>query len=291
MLTRAALETFHAIAGFLPGWLDPANLSEWLNLLLRWFHVFAAILWIGSTYYFTWLDHRLTEAIASAGPEGKGQVWMVHSGGFYTVEKQRPQALPAKLHWFRFEALFTWISGFLLLVVVYYWGGVLLDNDVSRLGMGQGIAVSLGTLALGWLVYDLLWISPLAQYEIPLVVLSYVLLVAAAWGLSRLLSARASFLHAGALMGTLMTANVWVRILPAQRRMVAGLREGKKPDEVLAARAKHRSKHNTFMVIPVVLTMISSHFPVTTYGARHAWATFATLTLVGWGAAKLLRDH
>lgn len=267
------------------------NLLDWLNLGLRWFHVFAAILWIGSTYYFTWLDRRLTEALAAAGPGGKGQVWMVHSGGFYTVEKQKPAVMPEKLHWFRFEALFTWISGLLLLVVVHYLGGALLDADVSRLGLREGIAVSLGTLALGWLVYDLLWISPLARFELPLAAACCLGLVAVEYGLTRVLSPRAAFLHAGALMGTLMTANVWVRILPAQRKMVAGLREGRKPDEVLAARAKHRSKHNTFMVIPVVMTMLSYHYPTITYGSDRSVLVFAALVAVGMGAAKILRDH
>ncbi len=263
-----------------------AGLTEWLHLVVRWVHVFAGILWIGQTYFFTWLDHRF----AAGEMSGAQPVWMVHSGGFYVVEKQAvPRLVPGTLHWFRWEAALTWLSGMVLLVIVYYLGGAMLDADVSGLSPGAGVALGLGLLAIGWFVYDLLWLSPLGRSEVAGAAVSFALLVAAAYGLSQTLSARAAYMHVGALMGTLMAANVWVRILPAQRQMVAALKEGRAADLRLAAQAKLRSKHNTFLVVPVVFIMISSHFPVATYGNRYGWLILAGLILAGWAAAAILR--
>jgi uncharacterized membrane protein len=260
--------------------MDPF-LSEWLNLLLRWFHVFAGILWIGSTWYFTWLDRQLHSA-----PEG---VWMVHSGGFYLVEKQvNPKVDPAKLHWFRFEALFTWLSGLLLLALVYYAGGLM---DDSALPEGGAIACGLVLLVAGWFAYDLFWMSPAARRPVFGAAVCYLALVALAYGLTHLFNGRAAYIHLGAMMGTIMALNVWVRILPAQKKLVASLALGAAPDPLLAERAKNRSKHNTFIILPVVMTMIANHFPTATYGSDHNWQVFAVLVLVGWGAAKIVRDR
>ena len=250
-------------------------LPEWSNLLIRWFHVFAGILWIGSTWYFTWLDRQL-----HAAPEG---VWMVHSGGFYLVEKQQdPKVDPSKIHWFRYEALFTWLSGLVLLYLVYYSGGLM--EDAPR-WLGAGLIV------VGWLVYDLFWISPLARRPVVGAVVSYAALVAVAWWLTRAMEGRAAYIHLGAMMGTIMALNVWLRILPAQRKLVAAIAAGQPPNPVLAERAKDRSKHNTFIILPVVMTMISNHFPTATYGSAYNWQVFAVLVLVGWGAAKIVRER
>jgi uncharacterized membrane protein len=281
---RVAL-TGTAISSFLPGLMD-STLSEWLNLLVRWVHVFAGILWVGSTYYFTWLDRQLTLA-ASANERG---VWMVHSGGFYLVEKQKSPAIdPAKLHWFRFEALATLVSGLLLLGIVYYGGGMMVDEG----GLSNGAAVALGVavIAGGWFVYDLFWRSPLGRNFVSGAAVCYVALVALVYGLTRVLSGRAAYIHVGAMMGSIMALNVWVRILPAQRKLVAAVVRGEAPDQALADGAKTRSKHNTFLVIPVVLIMISNHFPTATYGADRSWLVLAVLILVGWAAAKILRDR
>ena len=250
-------------------------LPEWSNLLIRWFHVFAGILWIGSTWYFTWLDRQL-----HAAPEG---VWMVHSGGFYLVEKQQdPKVDPSKIHWFRYEALFTWLSGLVLLYLVYYSGGLM--EDAPR-WLGAGLIV------VGWLVYDLFWISPLARRPVVGALVSYAALVAVAWWLTRAMEGRAAYIHLGAMMGTIMALNVWLRILPAQRKLVAAIAAGQPPNPVLAERAKDRSKHNTFIILPVVMTMISNHFPTATYGSQYNWQVFAVLVLAAAGAAKIVRER
>jgi uncharacterized membrane protein len=268
------------------------NLSEWLNLAVRWIHVFAGILWIGQTYLFTWLDGRLTaEEQAATRGNAAAQVWMVHSGGFYVVEKRKvPELLPGKLHWFRWEAALTWLSGMVLLVIVYYMGGVLVDDSVARIGVGTGIAIGIGLLIITWVIYDQMGQSPVGKSESLFAVVSFLLIVGIAYGLTRVLSGRAAYIHVGAMFGTLMTANVWMRILPAQRKMVAALKEGRKPDAALAARAKLRSKHNTYMVVPVVFIMLSNHFPTATYGNTYNWIILAVLVLVGWGAARIIRN-
>jgi len=268
--------------------MNPST-TEWIHLALRWFHVFAGILWVGQTFFFTWLDGRLNEEEAAAKEGRKPRVWMVHSGGFYVVERQKGvELLPRTLHWFKWEAAFTWLSGILLLGLVYHMGGLLVEPDS---GISVGRAAGIGTLAiiLGWVVYDLLWISPLGKYEPLGAVICYGLLVALTYGLTQVMSGRAAFMHVGATMGTIMVANVWMRILPGQRRMVAAAKEGRAPDLALGARAKQRSRHNTFMVFPVVAIMISNHFPVATYGNTYNWLVLGGLVLAGWAAAFFIR--
>jgi uncharacterized membrane protein len=284
--------------------IDP-TISEWLNFIARWVHVFAGIMWVGTTYYFTWLDARLTEeekAVANTnrGPQpeslagvvaGKtAQIWMVHSGGFYVVEKRKvPDELSRKLHWFKWEAGTTWLSGFALLIVVYYLGGgALIDRDVADIGLGAAVGTGIGALIVGWLIYDLLMISPLGRSEKLFAVIAYALIVAAAYGLTRVFSGRGAYIHLGAIFGTIMAANVWMRILPAQRKMIEAMKAGKKPDGKLAAQAKLRSKQNTFMAVPVVILMLSSHFGGTTTGG-YDWIHLVILVPVGWLAAKFIR--
>lgn len=268
----------------------PPYVSEWLNLLVRWSHVFAGILWIGTTYFFTWLDGRFTDAERDgAAPGGKRQVWMVHSGGFYVVEKRKGLELDQHLHWFRFEALLTWLSGFVLLVLVYYLGGALVDPDVLDIGTGTAVALSLGIILAAGIIYDVLLRTPLVRNDLVFAVIAFALVVGLSYGLTRVFSGRAAYIHLGAVFGTIMVANVWMHILPAQRKMIAALKEGRAPDERLAAQAKLRSKHNTFMVIPVVFTMISNHFPVSTYGHEYNWLILSALVLAGWFAAKIIR--
>ncbi|PYS67954.1 MAG: hypothetical protein DMF69_21595 [Acidobacteria bacterium] len=272
-------------------YLDP-TISEWLNLILRWIHVFAGIMWVGTTYYFTWLDARLSEEEKAAANTGTpAQLWMVHSGGFYVVEKRKvPDLVSRTLHWFKWEAGTTWLSGFALLVVVYYLGGgALIDADVRELSLGMAVGIGIGVIIAGWVVYDLLMLSPLGRNEKAFAVVAYILIVGLTFGLTRVFSARAAYLHVGAVFGTIMAANVWQRILPAQRKMIAALKEGRKPDDRLSAQAKLRSKQNTFLAVPVVLIMISNHYPGVTYGDRYNWIILSALVLVGWIAAKFIR--
>jgi len=256
-----------------------ANLSEWLNLSLRWLHLVAGISWIGSSFYFMWLDKHLEPP----GPNDKnsaGSLWMVHSGGFYHVEKRYLAAgeVPRNLHWFKYEALFTWITGFALLVLVYYLGGVLVDSDVQEYSAGTLAFLGIGVLVLGWAVYDLLWMTSLPPWLTA--VLSYALLVALSYGLTRFYSARAAYIHVGAVLGTIMVANVWMRILPAQRQMIAATQKGETRDMRLAHRAKLRSVHNSYMTLPVLFLMVSHHYP-STYGHAWSWLILAGLMLIG----------
>lgn len=271
--------------------LDP-TLNEWLNLLFRWTHVFAGIMWVGTTYYFTWLDARLSEeekAVAATG--ASAQIWMVHSGGFYVVERRKvPDLASRTLHWFRWEAGITWLSGFALLVLVYYLGGgALVDPDVYDISVPSAVALGLGVIFASGFVYDVMMASPLGRNEKAFAAISFVLIVVLAYGLTRVFSARAAYIHLGAIFGTIMAANVWMHILPAQRRMIAALNRGEKPDEQLSARAKLRSKQNTFMAVPVVFIMISNHYPGVTYGDRYNWLILSALVLAGWVAAKFIR--
>ena len=263
------------------------NLSEWLNLIIRWIHVFGGIMWIGQTYFFTWLDGRFTELLRDGAGGGPERIWMVHSGGFYVVEKQgTPQLMPQKLHWFRWEAAVTWLSGVLLLVIVYYFGGLMVEDAADE---PVAIIAGLTVLIVAWPVYDLLYLSPLGKSEIAGGIVSFLLVVGISYVLTHVMGGRAAYIHLGAMFGTLMAANVWMRILPAQRRMVAALMEGKKPDLTLALRARNRSKHNTFMVVPVVFIMISNHFPTASYGTSWNWLVLSGLVLAGWGAARIIR--
>jgi uncharacterized membrane protein len=269
-----------------------SSIREWLNLLVRWVHVFAAIMWVGQTYYFTWLDRQFARLEKNAAGDGTSpSVWMVHSGGFYTVDKQKFLRVgPEQVHWFRWEALMTWLSGMVLLFLVYYLSSGLIDPDVADISQGRGIAIGLAVLGGGWVIYDLALRSPLGRSEAVFAVFSLLMIAALVWGLMHVFSGRAAYIHVGAVFGTIMTANVWFRILPSQRKMIAAAAVGAKFDALLGAQAKLRSKHNTFMAVPVVFIMISNHFPVATYGNTYGWEILVALVLLGWTAAKLIRE-
>jgi uncharacterized membrane protein len=255
--------------------------SEWLNLAIRWLHLTAGIAWIGSSFYFVWLDNHLTRPAAG---DASGELWSVHGGGFYHNQKYQvaPAAMPAQLHWFKWEAYFTWISGFSLLVLVYYVGAqsYLIDPAKAALSPAAAIAIGLAALAFGWLVYDLLCRSPLGSYNRLLGLFWFVCLLWAAHLLNSLFSARAAYMHVGAIVGTVMVANVFLIIIPNQRKVVAALVAGRVPDPALGAAAKQRSLHNNYMTLPVLFIMISNHYPMT-YGADRPWLVLALLGLTG----------
>jgi len=267
-------------------------IREWLNLFVRWFHVFAGIMWVGQTYYFTWLDGQFGKLEKKADSNAAtSKVWMVHSGGFYTVEKQKSLGVaPEQVQWFRWEALMTWVAGVILLVLVYYLGDGLIDPDVADISKQAGIAIGVASMIAGWIIYDLAARSSLGKSQTAFAGFGLVLTAAAAWGLTHVFSGRAAYIHVGAIFGTIMTLNVWMRILPAQRKMIAAAAAGEKFDSSVGGQAKLRSKHNTFLAIPVVFLMLSNHYPVATYGNHYAWEIMLALIVAGWGAAKLIRE-
>src|SRR3954453_11070554 len=257
------------------------DLGEWLNLALRWLHLTAGIAWIGSSFYFVWLDNHLA---APGEGDSSGELWSVHGGGFYHSRKYQvaPSGMPEHLHWFKWEAYFTWLSGFSLLVLIYYAGAqsFLIDPAKAALSPALGIGIGLASLALGWLVYDGLCRSPVGSNDLALGLVWFVCLLFAASLLDSLFNSRAAYLHVGAIIGSVMVANVFFIIIPNQKKVVADLVAGRTPDPALGAAAKQRSLHNNYMTLPVLFIMISNHYPMT-YGAQRPWLVLALLGLTG----------
>jgi uncharacterized membrane protein len=258
-----------------------AYLLDWASLLLRWAHFVVGIAWIGASFYFIWLDDHLEP---SKDPRLAGELWAVHGGGFYHAHKYRvaPDRLPGTLHWFKWEAYWTWITGFALLVLHYYAspGLYLVDKSVLDMPDGMAVAIGAGSLVAGWVVYDLLCKSPLGRDDRALGAVMFVLLAAAAWGYCSAFGARAAFIHYGALLGTIMVANVAMVIIPGQRELVRAKQDGREPDARFGIAGKQRSVHNTYFTLPVLLVMISNHYAMA-WGARHAWLVLVALSLAG----------
>ena len=264
---------------------------DWLNLGFRWTHLIAGIGWIGTSLYFMWLDAALIRSNLPR-PDVEGYTWLLHSGGFYLVERRKlpPGQLPSPIHWFKWEAAMTFLTGFPLLILVYYvTGGVyLVDPAVSSITPGWAVAVGVGLLIVAWIAYDLLWTSPLARGRgRAAVVVSWILLFVVVYALTRVLSGRAAFIHVGAMLGTIMVANVWMRIIPAQRDQIAAATAGRTPDATLSTRAKQRSTHNSYVTFPVIFTMLSNHYPVT-YGHPLNWLVLSLLIVVGVAARQIM---
>jgi uncharacterized membrane protein len=260
---------------------------EWVNLVIRWVHVVAAIMWIGDSFLFMWMDSHLSSPARKREGDVAGELWLTHSGGFYEVVKRKSLAqeeLPPTLYWFKWESYTTWLSGFCLLVVVYHLNGaaLLIDPGVRALLPWQATLISLGSLPLAYGVYELLWKTPLARNGRAFALVGLALLSAAAHGFTELFSGRGAFLQMGAVMGTLMAANVFFRIIPAQRHMLAATRAGTKVDTSYGARAKGRSVQNHYLTLPVLFTMLSNHFP-STYGSGRPWQVLTCLFVFGAG--------
>jgi len=260
---------------------------DWLNLVVRWLHVITGIAWIGASFYFVWLDNTIRPPAAGSDLAKKGvagELWAVHGGGFYNPQKYlvAPAALPQQLHWFKWEAYSTWLSGFALLTIAYYFNAqaMMVDRSVADLAGWQAVAIGLGSLLLGWAVYDLLCRSPLGRRDVAVGVVMFVFLVASAWVLNHYLSGRAAYIHVGAMIGTIMAANVLMLIIPGQRKMVAAMAAGGKPDPVHGLRARQRSVHNNYFTLPVLFIMISNHYAMT-YRHQHAWAALAAIMAAG----------
>jgi uncharacterized membrane protein len=262
-----------------------AYAGEWLQLLIRWVHLITGIAWIGASFYFVWLDNSLgPPALARDADEGVGgELWAIHGGGFYHVQKFRvaPAELPPVLHWFKWEAYSTWLSGFALLVVLYWWHAdiYIVDRSVSSITPLQAVLVSAALLVAGWIVYDQLCKRLGFAHERVLAVVLVALLTAVAWGLSHVFSGRAMYMQIGAMLGTLMAANVLFVIIPSQRKLVEAKERGDAPDPVYGLRGKQRSVHNNYFTLPVLLTMISNHYPMT-FAHPHAWLVLAYLLLL-----------
>lgn len=260
-----------------------AHLLEWLNLLGRWLHLVVGIAWIGASFYFVWLDNHLLP-LKNPQPGISGELWAVHGGGVYNARKYPlgPDVLPEPLHWFKWEAYTTWMSGFFLMCLVYYVGAdaYLIDRQVADLTRPAAILIGLMTMAGGWIIYDILCNSPLAKNERALAAVLASFIAAVAWGLCHVFSGRGAYIHFGAMLGTIMVANVFFVIMPGQRELVKARQEGRAPDPEPALRAKQRSVHNTYFTLPVLFTMISNHY-AGTYGSTWNWAVLIAMSFAG----------
>jgi uncharacterized membrane protein len=258
-------------------------LTEWLSAILRWLHVIAGIAWIGSSFYFIHLD--LSLKARDNLPDGvKGDAWQVHGGGFYQMIKfmVAPAKMPDELTWFKWEAYTTWLSGFALLVLVYYFNAdlFLIDKSVLNMSAVQAAVVAFFSLAAAWIAYEALCRSPLGKHEVALALVGYVFLVALTYAFTHVFSGRGAFTQIGALIGTIMVANVFVIIIPLQRKTVAALIAGKEPDPVWGALGKQRSVHNNYLTLPVVFFMLSNHYPLF-FATKFNWLIVAIVLLIG----------
>jgi len=260
-------------------------LPEWLDMVVRWTHVITGIAWIGSSFYFNWLESKFRPPEIPRD-RVEGETWLVHGGGFYRVEKfaVAPPKLPAELHWFKWEAAFTWISGVLLLALVYYVGSngsFLTHPSLAGFGTLGAAAFSLGVIAVCWTLYDHMWKTKWAEgNSLAATAATFLGLVLLAFLLTRAMAPHAAYIHVGAVIGTIMTANVWMIIIPNQRELVAATREGRTPQYRFANQAKFRSLHNNYFTLPIVFIMLSKNYG-STWGHEWNWAILAGLACVG----------
>ncbi|AEH84842.1 urate hydroxylase PuuD [Mesorhizobium opportunistum] len=263
--------------------MDFAIFWDWLSFAVRWLHVITGIAWIGSSFYFVALDLGLRQRPGM--PVGAfGEEWQVHGGGFYHIQKYlvAPAEMPEHLTWFKWESYATWLSGFAMLCVVYYAGAdlFLIDPNVLPMSVPVGILLSMATIGVGWVVYDLLCRSPLGKSDTGLMLVLYCVLVFIAWGLTHLFTGRAAFLHLGAITATIMSANVFMVIIPNQKIVVADLIAGRKPDPKYGKIAKQRSLHNNYLTLPVLFLMLSNHYPLA-FGTEFNWIIASLVFIIG----------
>ena len=259
---------------------------EWLNLLIRWLHVITGVAWIGASFYFIWLDDHLVAPRDRADDEKGvgGEVWSVHGGGFYHAQKYKvaPAELPERLHWFKWEAYTTWMSGIALTAIIYWYGAdvYLIDRSVADFSALTAVGIAIGFIVGGWVIYDLLCKSPLARDTRVFAGILLVLCGVLAWGLCELFGGRGAYIHFGAVLGTIMVANVFFVIIPGQKTMVAAAERGEVPDPKPGLHAKQRSVHNTYFTLPVLFVMTSNHYAMA-YGHEYNWLILIGISVAG----------
>ena len=255
---------------------------DWLDLIVRWIHIIVGIAWIGTSFYFNWLDSRLDREIDNKDIDG--ELWSVHSGGFYHINKLKgpPKKFPKELHWFKWEAYTTWISGFALLIIIYYLNAesMMIDKNVNNINSFTAIVISLSFLAASWLIYDFLCKSNLINNTILFSTVCLIVAIIISYLLTKIYGSRAAYIHVGASLGTIMAANVFRVIIPSQKNMVDAALANKEPDLQKGLSAKTRSIHNNYLTLPVLFIMISSHFPFT-YGHKYNWLILAVISIIG----------
>jgi uncharacterized membrane protein len=265
------------------GTLYEGHIQEWLNIIVRVMHITFGIAWIGASFYFVFLENALNRK--NVRDELAGDLWAVHGGGFYYLEKYKgaPATLPKHLHWFKYEAYFTWLSGIGLLFIVYYLnaGGMMIKNN-SSLSPSLAILSGLGSFIVAWIIYDLLCKSALKKNKLLFALTGIVILVAFAWAYTWLFTPRAAFIHFGAMIGSLMAANVFFVIIPSQKAMVKAAKKGMSPDLQKGKNALFRSIHNNYFTLPVLFVMVSNHFP-STFGNKNAWIVLAGISIATAG--------
>ncbi len=257
------------------------HLMEWLNIVVRLMHITFGIAWIGASFYFVFLENALNRT-KDVRDELAGNLWAVHGGGFYYLEKYKvaPPTIPRHLHWFKYEAYFTWLTGFSLLFVVYYFnaGAMLIDKNILNITPFAGIGIGVGSFIISWIIYDLLCKSPLSKNKPLFTIFGIVLAVAFAYFYSKVFTSRAAYIHFGAMLGSIMVANVFFVIIPSQKAMVKAAKEGQMLDPQLGKNAGLRSLHNNYFTLPVLFVMISNHFP-STFGNEYPWLVLSVITI------------
>lgn len=257
------------------------HVMEWLNIVVRVMHITFGIAWIGASFYFVFLENALNRT-DKVRDELAGNLWAIHGGGFYYLEKYKtaPKSIPKHLHWFKYEAYFTWVSGFSLLFIVYYFNakGFLIDNNVFPMSPAAAIVTGIGSFVVAWLLYDIICKTSLVKKGIWFTLIGFIIACGFAWFYCYVFSARAAYIHFGAMLGSIMVANVFFVIIPSQKAMVKAAREGKALNPALGKHAGLRSLHNNYLTLPVLFTMVSNHFP-STFGSGYPWITLAAITL------------
>ncbi|KZY69222.1 urate hydroxylase PuuD, partial [Oleiphilus sp. HI0067] len=261
-----------------------AYFLEWLNLFFRWFHVIAGVAWIGASFYFVWLDNSLENPPQWKKDKGiGGDLWAIHGGGFYEVAKYKlgPEAMPRNLHWFKWEAYTTWLTGMVMLWIVYYVGAesFLIDNSKLELSQWEAIGLGMSFIAIGFAVYEILVKTPLRYKDGAFGLVLFAFLAFSAWVADQLFSDRGAYIHVGALIGSIMAGNVFFGIMPSQRALVEAVQRGEAPDPKYGAFAKLRSTHNNYLTLPLIFIMISNHYPMT-YSHEYGWAVLAAIIFI-----------